>query len=199
MLGFILHLIKIMPISDVMYYAEPISALALAGIGAGIQALTGIGQLFAAGPRKKAPEFKVSPFEEQSLELSREMAQTGMPVASEMMAAQKAQQAALFGMKVAQDRRGGLAAIGNIQAGLDRTSLQIAAQDALMRQQRFSNYETALLRRAQTDYRAFQNQAQQYANEEMRRASMAGAGIANFGRAGSMFGQAAMMSLNGNA
>jgi hypothetical protein len=76
--------------------------------------------------------------------------------------------------------------------------LGLAMQDATARQQNLRNFETALLRRAQTDYRAFQNEAQQYANEEMRRASIVGAGIANVGRAGSMFGQAAMMSLYGN-
>lgn len=175
-----------------------LTALGLAGIGAGVQALTGIGQILFAGPKKKAPEFKVSPFEEQALDISRQQSLQGMQEPSKVMAQQSAQQAALFGLRAAQERRGGLAILGNLQAGLDRTNLQIAAQDATIRQQNIRNYEFALRQRAQTDYRAFQNIAQQYANEEMRRASMVGAGIANFGKAGSMFGQAAMMSLYGD-
>lgn len=176
-----------------------LTALGLAGIGAGVQALTGIGQMIFAGPKKKAPEFKISPFEEKSLRISEQTAFQGIPEATKQFFTQQAMQSAIFGTRnLANLGRGAaLAGQGNIQAQFNRSILNLAMQDATARQQNLRNYETALLRRAQTDYRAFQNEAQQYANEEMRRASMAGAGIANIGRAGSMFGQAAMMSLYG--
>jgi hypothetical protein len=177
-----------------------LTALGLAGIGAGVQALTGIGQILFAPNKKEPPKFKVSPFEEQALGLSQQMAATGIPDATKEFYRQQAMQSAIFGSRnLANLGRGfALAGQGNIQAQQDRAMLGLAMQDATARQQNLRNFETALLRRAQTDYRAFQNEAQQYANEEMRRASIVGAGIANVGRAGSMFGQAAMMSLYGN-
>jgi hypothetical protein len=176
-----------------------LTSLGLAGIGAGVQALTGIGQMLLAGPRMAPPKFNVSPFEKQGLDIARQLSTQGIPEATKQFYKQQAMQNAIFASRnMANLSRGGaLAGQGNIQAGLDRSMLNLAMQDATARQQNIRNFETALYRRAQTDYRAFQNEAQQYANEEMRRASMFGAGIANVGRAGGMFGQAAMMSLYG--
>jgi hypothetical protein len=102
-----------------------------------------------------------------------------MPEASRMMALQGAQQSALFGMRAAQDRRGGLASIGNIQAGLDRSNLAVAAQDASMRQQNQRFAQQALMTQAQYKDKAFANQFQSYMNKEQQRRALIGAGIQN--------------------
>jgi hypothetical protein len=107
------------------------------------------------------------------------MAQTGMPEASRMQALQGAQQSALFGMRAAQDRRGGLASIGNVQAGMDRTNLAVAAQDAAMRQQNQRFAQQALMTQAQYKDKAFANQWQSWMNKEQQRRALIGAGMQN--------------------
>ena len=57
MLGFILHFLKIMPISDGMYYAVPLAPLAALAIGTGVKALTGIGQMLFSGKKQKEPKY----------------------------------------------------------------------------------------------------------------------------------------------
>ena len=197
MFGFILHLIKIMPISDGMFHSvvDPLTiGLAIGGVKAlagGIQALT-------AGKKKAEPKYEIPKEVFQATDLARQMAQTGMPEASRMMALQGAQQSALFGMRAAQDRRGGLASIGNIQAGLDRSALSVAAQDASMRQQNQLNYQRALLTQAGEQKLKFQTEHSSWMNAEQQRRARIGAGLQNImgglDMAGSM---AAMGALGG--
>jgi hypothetical protein len=197
MLGFILHLIKIMPISDGMYYS--LAPLAIAGLAmGGAKTLAGLGQMIFSGRKHAEPKYEIPQEVFQATQRAQEMAQTGMPEASRMQALQGAQQSALFGMRAAQDRRGGLASIGNIQAGLDRSNLAVAAQDAAMRQQNQRFAQQALMTQAQYRDKAFANQWQSWMNKEQQRRANVGAGLQNImgglDLAGSM---AAMGALGG--
>jgi hypothetical protein len=177
MLGFILHLIKIMPISDGLIQAIDPLTIGLA-IG-GVKALAGGIQALTAGPKQAEPKYEIPKEVFQATDIARQMAQTGMPEASRMQALQGAQQSALFGMRAAQDRRGGLASIGNIQAGLDRSALSVAAQDASMRQQNQMNYQRALLNQAGEQKLKFQTEHSSYLNREQQRRAIIGAGLQN--------------------
>jgi len=126
--------------------------------------------------------------------MAQEMAQTGMPEASRMQALQGAQQSALFGMRAAQDRRGGLASIGNVQAGMDRTNLAVAAQDAAMRQQNQRFAQQALMTQAQYRDKAFANQWQSWMNKEQQRRALIGAGMQNIMGGVDLFGSIYAMS-----
>ena len=198
MLGFILHLIKIMPISDGMIYAEPLSMLAIGGILGGAKALTGIGQMLFSGRKQAEPKYEIPQEVFRATQMAQEMAQTGMPEASRMQALQGAQQSALFGMRSAQDRRGGLASIGNIQAGLDRSNLAVAAQDAAMRQQNQRFAQQALMTQAQYRDKAFANQFQSYMNKEQQRRANLGAGMQNVFGGLDFAGSMAAMGLLGS-
>ena len=177
MLGFILHLIKIMPISDGLIQA--IDPLTIGLILGGVKAAAGGIQALSAGKKQEEPKYEIPKEVFQSTQMAQEMAQTGMPEASRMMALQGAQQSALFGMRAAQDRRGGLASLGNIQAGLDRSSLSVAAQDAAMRQQNMIRAQQALMTQAQFRDKAFANQWQSWMNKEQQRRANVGAGLQN--------------------
>ena len=199
MLGFILHLIKIMPISDGMYYAEPLSALAIAGLSMGVaKTLGGLGQMIFSGRKQAEPKYEIPQEVFRATQMAQEMAQTGMPEASRMQALQGAQQSALFGMRSAQDRRGGLASIGNIQAGLDRSNLAVAAQDAAMRQQNQRFAQQALMTQAQYRDKAFANQFQSYMNKEQQRRANLGAGMQNVFGGLDFAGSMAAMGLLGS-
>jgi hypothetical protein len=133
----------------------------------------------------------------QATQRAQEMAQTGMPEASRMQALQGAQQSAVFGMRAAQDRRGGLMSIGNIQAGMDRTNLAVAAQDAAMRQQNQRFAQQALMTQAQYRDKAFANQWQSWMNKEQQRRALIGAGMQNKLRGLDLAGSIYAMSLAG--
>jgi hypothetical protein len=197
MLVYIIHLLKIMPISDGLIHSiiDPLTiGLAIGGVKAlagGIQALT-------AGKKRPEPKYEIPKEVFQATDLARQMSQEGMAEPSRMMALQGAQQSALFGMRAAQDRRGGLASIGNIQAGLDRSALSVAAQDAAARQQNQLNYQRALLNQAGEQKLKFQTEHASWMNAEQRRRANIGAGLQNImggiDFAGSM---AAMGALSG--
>jgi hypothetical protein len=101
-------------------------------------------------------------------------------------------------MRSAQDRRGGLASIGNIQAGLDRSNLAVAAQDAAMRQQNQRFAQQALMTQAQYKDKAFANQFQSYMNREQQRRANLGAGMQNVFGGLDFAGSMAAMGLLGS-
>jgi ribonuclease D len=148
MLGFILHLIKIMPISDGMFQSvvDPLTiGLAIGGVKAlagGIQALT-------AGPKQAEPKYEIPKEVFQATDIARQMAQTGMPEASRMMAMQAAQQAALFRQRAAGQSRTGQANVASSESLLSRDLINIAAQDASMRQQNLRFSQQPLMTQAQ--------------------------------------------------
>jgi hypothetical protein len=156
-----------------------LGALAIGGILGGVKALSGIGQMLFAPKSKPEPKYEIPQEVFQATQQAQEMAQTGMQEASRMQALQGAQQSALFGMRAAQDRRGGLASIGNVQAGMDRTNLAVAAQDAAMRQQNQRFAQQALMTQAQYKDKAFANQWQSWMNKEQQRRALLGAGMQN--------------------
>jgi hypothetical protein len=103
-------------------------------------------------------------------------------------------------MRAAQDRRGGLASIGNIQAGLDRSNLAVAAQDASLRLQNQRFAQQALMTQAQFRDKAFANQWQSWMNREQQRRAMVGAGMQNImGGIDFVGSMAAMGALGGGA
>lgn len=179
--------------NGIIYAIDPLTiGLAIGGVKAlagGIQALT-------AGKKQAEPKYEIPQEVFQATKQAQEMAQTGMPEASRMMALQGAQQSALFGMRAAQDRRGGLASLGNIQAGLDRANLSVAAQDASMRLQNQRFAQQALMTQAQYRDKAFANQWQSWMNKEQQRRAMVGAGLQNImgglDMAGSMMAMGAL-------
>jgi hypothetical protein len=197
MLGFILHLIKVMPVSDVMFKSV-IDPLTIGLVIGGAKTLAGGIQALAAGKKRPEPKYEIPQEVFQATQMAQDMARTGMPEASRMQALQGAQQSALFGMRAAQDRRGGLASISNIQAGLDRSNLAVAAQDASMRLQNQRFAQQALMTQAQYRDKAFANQWQSWMNKEQQRRANIGAGLQNImggiDLAGSM---AAMGALRG--
>jgi hypothetical protein len=181
MLGFILHLIKIMPISDGMYYAEPLSALAIAGLAmGGLKSLGGLGQMLFPGKKVKEPEPYQIP-EELKTKLSRayQAEQTGMPEVSRMQARQGAEQAALFGMRAAQDRRAGLAMIGQNQAILGKAYTDIASRDAAIRMQNFMQTQNVLSEMSNARNLKYQTDYMRYQNKEQQRRANIGAGMQN--------------------
>ena len=91
-------------------------------------------------------------------------------------------------MRGAQDRRGGLQSISNIQAGMDRSALSLAAQDTSMRQQNQRFLYSALMAGASYADKAFANQWQSNANKMQMFRSLAGAGIQNISGAASALG-----------
>jgi hypothetical protein len=197
MFGFVLHLIKIMPISDGLIQA--IDPLTIGFAIGGVKALAGGIQALSAGRKQAEPKYEIPKEVFQATQMAQEMAQTGMPEASRMQALQGAQQSALFGMRAAQDRRGGLASIGNIQAGLDRSNLAVAAQDASMRLQNQRFAQQALMTQAQYKDKAFGNQWQSWMNKEQQRRANIGAGLQNIMGGIDFVGSMAAMGLLGGA
>jgi hypothetical protein len=197
-LGYILHLIKIMPISDGMFQSV-VDPLTIGLVIGGVKALAGGIQALAAGKKRPEPKYEIPKEVFEVTRRAEEMAQTGMPEASRMQALQGAQQSALFGMRAAQDRRGGLAALGNIQAGLDRANLSVAAQDASMRQQNMVRAQQALMTQAQYKDKAFGNQWQSWMNKEQQRRANIGAGLQNIMGGIDFVGSMAAMGLLGGA
>lgn len=191
MLGFILHLVKIMPISHDLIYSN-IDTLALIGAGTQIatggipglfKGITGLATSAFGKKAKDLPQYKIPEAaikaSEEGLRFAGEIEKMGLQEATKREAEQRAQQAALFGMRAAGDRRGGLAMIGNIQAGLDRTNLQLTAQDAAARQRNMmlGNQAriSAYLLRAQYEDKAFANLWQSKANELQQERARIGA------------------------
>lgn len=170
-------------------------ALAILGIASGAKALLGAGQAIAAGRRKEEPKYEIPKEVGQAIGLAQGMAQEGMPEAQRMAALQNIQQSAVMGMRGAQDRRGGLASIGNVQAQQDRSVLSLAAQDAAARQQNQRFLYSALMAGAQYQDKAFANRWQSWMNREQQRRALIGAGIQNIGGAVDTF-TGGMMQLN---
>ena len=179
--------------NGIIYAIDPLTiGLAIGGV----KALAGGIQTLTAGKKQAEPKYEIPQEVFQATQMAQEMARTGMPEASRMQALQGAQQSALFGMRAAQDRRGGLASLGNIQAGLDRSNLSVAAQDASMRLQNQRFAQQALMTQAQYKDKAFANQWQSWMNKEQQRRAQVGAGLQNImgglDMAGSMMAMGAL-------
>ena len=197
MLAIILEILRILPTGDGMNYS--IAPLAIVGIAAGVKALFGAGQAAAAGRKKKEPGYQIPTEVGEAVSMARGMAAEGMPAAQRVAAEQGIQQSALLGLTAAQTRKGGLGAAQNIQAGMDRSTLNLAAQDAAMRQQNQRFAYSALMAGASYKDKEFANKWQSWMNQEQRRRANVGAGMQNISGAISMFGGAAMQNIGSGA
>jgi hypothetical protein len=198
MLEFLLNLYNfIFPEHNGIIYGV-LDPLTIGLIMGGVKAAAGGIQALTAGKRQEEPKYEIPQEVFQATQRAQEMAQTGMPEASRMQALQGTQQSAVFGMRGAQDRRGGLASIGNIQAGMDRSNLAVAAQDASMRLQNQRFAQQALMTQAQYRDKAFANQWQSFANREQQRIETKNAANQNmFGGFDTMASMLAMGALGG--
>jgi hypothetical protein len=180
MLGFILHLIKIMPISDGMYYAEPLSALAIAGLAmGGLKSLGGLGQMIFSGRKKAEPKYEIPQEVFRATQMAQEMAQTGMPAAALSFEQQAIDRSSLMAQRAAADRRAGLATIGTTIAQRDLSLGALSARNANIMQQNQRFAQQALMTQAQYRDKAFANEFQSYMNKEQQRRSNLGAGMHN--------------------
>ncbi len=161
---------------------DPITMLA---IGAGTKALLGVGQALFSGRKRAEPKYEIPKEVEEAVGLARGMAAEGMPEAQRMAALQNIQQSAVqAGRTAAMAGRGAmLGSMGNIQAQQDRSVLNLASQDAAMRQQNQRFMYSALRAKAQDKDKAFANQWQSWMNEEQRRRALRGASMQNIGGA----------------
>jgi hypothetical protein len=183
MLGLVLHLIKIMPVNDGMYYS--IAPLAAMGIAAGIQALTGVIQGSMAGDKKEEPVYTMSEEAKKALALGEQMSKQGMPGVQQKAALDAIRRSSVQAMRTASmaGSRGLLGSIGNIQAQENLSVIDLAVRDASMMQQNQRFYYTALMAGAQAKDKEFANIWQSWANKEQQRRANEGAMIQNLGQA----------------
>lgn len=158
-------------------------------IGAGIQGALGltqaiVGGIGAARQAKLEPKYEIPKEVGEAVGMARGMAAEGMPTAQRTQAMQDIQQSAMMGLAGAQSRRGGLQAAQNIQAGMDRSTLNLAAQDAAMRQQSQRFAYSALMAGASYADKAFANRFQSWANRMQQSRALLGAGIQNIAGVG---------------
>jgi hypothetical protein len=199
MLGFILHLIKIMPISDGMYYAEPLSALAIAGLAmGGAKTLGGLGQMLFSGRKQAEPKYETPQEVFRATQMAQEMARTGMPAAALSFEQQAIDRSSLMAQRAAADRRAGLATIGTTIAQRDLSLGALSARNANIMQQNQRFAQQALMTQAQYKDKAFANQFQSYMNREQQRRANLGAGMQNVFGGLDFAGSMAAMGLLGS-
>jgi hypothetical protein len=176
MLVYIIHLLKIMPISDGLIQAIDPLTIGLA-IG-GVKALAGGIQALTAGKKRPEPKYENKVYED-IVQRAEQAEREGLNESSRMQMMQGAQQAAIFGMRAAQDRRVGIANIGDIQAGLNRSYIDIAARDAEIRQRNFQLTQQAKSALARAKDLQFSTEHASWMNAEQRRRANIGAGLQN--------------------
>jgi hypothetical protein len=154
-----------------------------------------IGGIGMARQAKLEPKYEIPKEVGEAIGLARGMAAEGMPAAQRTAAQQDIQQSALMGMRAAQDRRGGLQSISNIQAGMDRSALNLAAQDASMRQQNQRFLYSALMAGASYADKAFANRWQSWSNKMQQSRALLGAGIQNIAGAGTSLATRSMYDM----
>lgn len=140
-----------------------------------------VGGIGMARQAKREPKYEIPKEVGEAVSLARGMAAEGMPAAQRTQAMQDIQQSAMMGMSAAQTRRGGLQSAQNIQAGMDRSALNLAAQDAAMRQQNQRFMYSALMAGASYADKAFANRWQSWSNRMQQSRSLLGAGLQNIG------------------
>lgn len=177
MFGFILHLIKIMPISDGLIQAIDPLTIGLA-IG-GVKALAGGIQALTAGPKVEQEKYKIPDEYKQAFQQSMELSRQGMDETSKQAAMQAAQQAALFRQRAAGQSRLGLANFASSESLLSRDLINIAAQDAAIRQRNRLIGIQALENLGRRKDIEFQTESQRRQNLELQRRARVGAGLQN--------------------
>lgn len=179
--------------------ANPMAIAAIATQG--IKSAFGLGQAIVGGIRmkklaKQEPTYKIPTEVDEGLNMAKTMAREGMDASSYNQATQQNQQAANFALRGLQDRRSGLAGISNIQSGLNRANLSLAAQDAQMRQQNQRFAYSALMTKANYRDKLFANQWQSWSNKYNQARALTGAGMQNI--VGGADGMSAVAGTMGN-
>ena len=160
----------------------PIPALLGPAIQGGLGLVQSIvGGIGMARQAKREPKYEIPKEVGEAVGMARGMAAEGMPAAQRTQAMQDIQQSAMMGMSAAQSRRGGLMSAQNIQAGMDRSALNLAAQDTAMRQQNQRFAYSALMAGASYADKAFANKWQSWSNKMQQSRSLLGAGLQNIG------------------
>ena len=163
----------------------PIPALLGPAIQGGLGLVQSIvGGIGMARQAKREPKYEIPKEVGEAVGMARGMAAEGMPAAQRTQAMQDIQQSAMMGMSAAQSRRGGLMSAQNIQAGMDRSALNLAAQDTAMRQQNQRFAYSALMAGASYADKAFANKWQSWSNKMQQSRSLLGAGLQNIAGVG---------------
>ena len=171
----------------------PASLLLGPAIQGGLGLVQGIiGGIGMAKQAKREPKYEIPKEVGEAVGMARGMAAEGMPSAQRTQAMQDIQQSAMMGMSAAQSRRGGLMAAQNVQAGMDRSALNLAAQDAAMRQQNQRFMYSALMAGASYADKAFANRWQSWSNKMQQSRALVGSGIQNIGRGADIYNASAM-------
>ena len=195
MFGFVLHLIKIMPISDGMQYGLlPL----VAGILGGAQVIGGIAQALSSSNRKREPKYEIPKEVFEATEMAKEAAKTGMPSAALEFEKQAIDRSSLMAQRAAADRRAGLATINTTIAQRDLSLASLAARNANIMQQNQRFAQQALMTQAQFRDKAFANQWQSWANAEQQRIETRNAGFQNMMGGLTSIGTMASMGAFGN-
>ena len=153
--------------NGIIYAIDPLTIGLIAG---GAQAL--IGGIGSIGARRRLrslegqePKYEIPQEVFQATKQAQEMAQTGMPEASRMMALQGAQQAAIFRQRAAGQSRLGQANVATNETLLSRDLLNVAQTDAQVRLDNQRRALQALMVQAQYRDKAFGNQWQSWMNK----------------------------------
>lgn len=160
--------------------AAPIIAAATQGlkiIGGGIQAIAGGIKMKKLA--KKEPTYEIPSEVNTGLNLATSMAKNGMGAEQYQKAQQQNQGSANFALRALQDRRSGLAGIGNIQQGLNNANLNLSAQDAQLRNQNQKFMYSALMNSASFKDKLFANKWQSWSNKYQQARANVGAGLQN--------------------
>jgi hypothetical protein len=120
-------------------------------IGGGAQLLSGLVSGIVGGGQKRKgrnllnilqyPTESIPAAVLENQQLAREMAATGLPSEQYNQAMQNIQRQQTNALKGAQDRRGGLAAVSNIQQNTNDATLNLDAKNAAMRRQNIMNLQ----------------------------------------------------------
>jgi hypothetical protein len=198
MFGFVLHLIKIMPISDGMFESA-IDPITIGLIMGGTKALAGGIQALASGRRRAEPKYEIPSQIPKYIQGMQEMALTGIPKPALQFDLENIQRSSLMAQRAAADRRGGLATIGTTMAQRDLSLGQLGARNANLMQQNQRNALQALLVGAQYEDKLFGNQWQSWMNREQQRRALLGAGLQNIMGGFDLAGSMAAMGLKGSS
>ena len=177
MFGFVLHLIKIMPISDGLIQA--IDPLTIGLIMGGVKAAAGGIQALSAGRKQEEPEYKIPDYVPKYIQGMQEMALTGIPKQALQFDLENIQRSSLMAQRAAADRRGGLATIGTTMAQRDLSLGKLGERNANLMQQNQRNALQSFLFGAQYQDKLFANQWQSWMNKEQQRRALIGAGMQN--------------------
>lgn len=180
----------------------------LAAVGAGVQAVTGLAQLFGGlfTKKPKRPEYEIQSEYQNNVDLARGIKNMGgMDKASYTSAVQNIGRTQSTGIGQSQDRRSGMAMIGNLVQRSNDALLNLDSMNARIGQQNFlqgSRMEMGANAQLGSEKKAkFQwDKLQPYLDKVNQRNALIGAGMQNIVGAGqslAMFGAGKDLNIGG--